>query len=327
MGLDHAATPARPRFYKNSAISLAASLIAALALAGCETAMGIRPPGRGIAEISDTDPKAAATNIDSLTEVIKRNPSSAEAYNTRGAAYARVGRFSEAIADFTEAAKLDPNSAAAYTNRALAERQMGHNDAARADFDRAIAANPNHAPAYVGRADLLRAQGNLDQALSDLDTAIRINPESAQAFHSRGLIYQKRNDYTRAVTDFDNAIDRDPFVFAPYQARGESLVAIGKYDKAIEDFNAALNVNNKSAQAWAWLGLAYEKLEISKNLKNATNARHNSTRVSRSPSCWRARLSNACRFPLRLAQFCGNPCVRYPWTKAVRHRSSVGRGS
>lgn len=259
MGLDHAATPFRPRFCKNSAISLAASLMAALALAGCETAMGIRPPGRGIAEISDTDPKAAATNIDSLTEVIKRNPSSAEAYNTRGAAYARVGRFSEATVDFTEAAKLDPNSAAAYTNRALAERQMGHNDTARADFDRAIAANPNHAPAYVGRANLLRAQGNLDQALSDLDTAIRINPESAQAFHSRGLIYQKRNDYTRAVTDFDNAIDRDPFVFAPYQARGESLVAVGKYDKAIEDFNAALNVNNKSAQAWAWLGLAYEK--------------------------------------------------------------------
>ena len=242
-----------------AALLRGAAAFAVLALAGCETASGIRPPGRGIAEIADTDPKAASANIDSLTEVIRRNPSSAEAYNTRGVAYARVGRFSEAIADFSQAVKLDANNAAAYTNRALASRQIGQNDSARADFDRAIQVNPNHAPAYVGRANLLRAQGNLDQAQSDLDTAIRLNPESAQAFHARGLIHQKRGDNTRAVTDFDNAIDRDPFAAAPYQARGESLVSLGKYDKAIEDFNAALNVDNKSALAWAWLGLAYDK--------------------------------------------------------------------
>jgi tetratricopeptide (TPR) repeat protein len=34
---------------------------------------------------------------------------------------------------------------------------------------------------------------------------------------------------------------------------------LGKYDKAIEDFNAALNVDNRNADAWAGLGLAYEK--------------------------------------------------------------------
>ncbi len=38
------------------------------------------------------------------------------------------------------------------------------------------------------------------------------------------------------------------------------MLALGKADKAIEDFNAALNVNNKDANAWAGLGLAYEKL-------------------------------------------------------------------
>ncbi|WP_425332095.1 tetratricopeptide repeat protein [Rhodoblastus acidophilus] len=34
---------------------------------------------------------------------------------------------------------------------------------------------------------------------------------------------------------------------------------MGKADKAIEDFNAALNVDNRNAEAWALLGLAYEK--------------------------------------------------------------------
>ena len=238
---------------------LGLALVAAL-LGGCETSSGIlRPPGRGIAETTETDPRAASANIESLTDVIKRNPSSPEAFNTRGVAYARIGSFQEAIDDFTQSIRLDPNNFAAYTNRALAYRQANRNDLARIDFDRAIAANPNHAPAYIGRANLLRAQGNLDQARADLDMAIKLNPENAQAFHARGLIHQKLGDNVRAVTDFDNAIDRDPFAAAPYQARGESEVTLGKYDKAIEDFNAALNVDSKSAVAWAWLGLAYDR--------------------------------------------------------------------
>ena len=47
---------------------------------------------------------------------------------------------------------------------------------------------------------------------------------------------------------------------APYQARGQSLIATGKFEAAIEDFNATLNVNNRNADAWAGLGLAYERM-------------------------------------------------------------------
>ena len=111
----------------------------------------------------------------------------------------------------------------------------------------------------LGRANLLRAQGNLQEAMADLDQAIRLNPDEAQAFHARGLIYQRNGDHVRAITDFDNAIDRNPFAAAPYQARAQSLTATGKYDLAIEDFNAALNVDNRNGDAWAGLGLAYEK--------------------------------------------------------------------
>ncbi len=81
----------------------------------------------------------------------------------------------------------------------------------------------------------------------------------AQAFHARGLIHQRQGEQALAITDFDNAIDRDPFAAAPYQARAQSLTAQGKYAQAIEDDNAALNVDSKNAEAWADLGVAYEK--------------------------------------------------------------------
>jgi tetratricopeptide (TPR) repeat protein len=118
MGFRHAAAERRPfscNLFDMRRAGIATLVL--LSLAGCETATGIRPPGRGIAEISDADSRSSAANIESLTDVIKRNPSSAEAYNTRGAAYARAGNFSDAVNDFSQAINLDPNSAAATIRR------------------------------------------------------------------------------------------------------------------------------------------------------------------------------------------------------------------
>ena len=196
---------------QGSALANALVLAISLALTGCETATNIMgKQGTGVAEVANQSPQEASANLASLTDVIQRNPTSAEAYNTRGVAYAKIGKFQEAIADFNQSIKLNPNNAASLTNRALAYRQVHRDDAALADFNSAVEADPNHAPAYLGRANLLRVQGKLDEARADLDQAIKLNPENAQAFHARGLIYQREGLHEQAITDFDNAIDRDP---------------------------------------------------------------------------------------------------------------------
>jgi len=94
-------------------------------LAGCETATNIMgKQGTGVAEVANQSPQEASANLASLTDVIQRNPTSAEAYNTRGVAYAKIGKFQEAIADFNQSIKLNPNNAASLTNRALAYRRL-----------------------------------------------------------------------------------------------------------------------------------------------------------------------------------------------------------
>ena len=239
----------------------AAVICAALALAACSETLGpLQGAPSKVAEVDADNPGANAGNIASLTDVIQRNPGDSVAYNTRGIAYAKAGNYKSAIEDFTKAVQIDPKFNAAYTNRALAFRQMGKDGPALADFNAAIAANPSDASAYLGRGNLLRSQNHLPEAMADLDAAIRLNPEGAQAYHARGLIYQRLGNNDQAITDFNNAIDRDPFAGAPYQARGQSLLATGKYDQAVDDFDAALNVNSNNAEAWAGLGLAYEKL-------------------------------------------------------------------
>jgi Tfp pilus assembly protein PilF len=179
--------------------------LATLALAGCETTSRSASVPQ-VTVIEDDKQGTSAVNIASLTEVIQRNPSDPSAYNTRGAAHARVGRYPDAIADFTRAVQLDPGYAPAYTNRALAYRQTGKNDLAVADFSRAIEADPNYGPAYIGRGNLLRAQGSFPDALQDLTVAIRLTPESAEALHARGLLHQRQGNHQQALLDFDGAL-------------------------------------------------------------------------------------------------------------------------
>ena len=188
----------RPPFPCSRLIGPALVLGSLVSLAGCAGGTmvgsgGFTRSATPIAEYETADASASA-NLASLTDVVQRNPSDAGALNTRGAAYARIGRYQEAIADFNAALKIEPNMATALTNRALANRQIGRTDAALQDFNHAIEANPKHTAAYLGRANLLRTQGSLDQAMSDLTQVIRLNPENPQAFHARGLIRQRQGD-------------------------------------------------------------------------------------------------------------------------------------
>ena len=80
----------------------ALALLSGLALAGCQSMPTGEPTTIDAAQGSDQ-------NIASLTAVIARNPSDPEAYNVRGTALGRGGRYREALADFNKALELRPN--------------------------------------------------------------------------------------------------------------------------------------------------------------------------------------------------------------------------
>ena len=75
------------------AVPYALAAFAAFALAGCESTSNAIKSGTGVAEVANQSPQEAQANIASLTDVVQRNPNSAEAYSTRGVAYAKIGKF------------------------------------------------------------------------------------------------------------------------------------------------------------------------------------------------------------------------------------------
>src|SRR6185437_7339876 len=130
-----------------------AVVLSGLALAACQT-------GGPAGELTKIDTaQSSSENIASLSAVIARNPQDPEAYNVRGSAYGRGGKYREALQDFDAAIQLRPNFYQAYANRALIHRFMGNQANALSDYNRAVQLNPNYDAAYIGRGNLYRKAG------------------------------------------------------------------------------------------------------------------------------------------------------------------------
>src|SRR4029079_2756730 len=142
----------------------------AIGLAACQT------QSTNWGDDGDLDKAAASeVNLDSLSVVIRQNPTDPNGYITRGAAYGRAGKLKEAMADFDKPIALTPQSYQAYYNRAVVEHRLDRDQQALADHNQAIAINANYAVAYVGRGELYRQSGKLDLALADFSKAISID--------------------------------------------------------------------------------------------------------------------------------------------------------
>jgi tetratricopeptide (TPR) repeat protein len=91
--------------------AIMAALFAGLLVSACQSG----PTG----ELTTIDTaQGSDQNISSLTAVISRNPGDPEAYNVRGSAYGRGGKYREALKDFDKAIELKPSFYQAYANRA-----------------------------------------------------------------------------------------------------------------------------------------------------------------------------------------------------------------
>ena len=237
-------------------------------------------PVFGITPTGATDEKGKPLDLTDRTA----EPTNAEGFSRRGAAFASGGNFDAAIADFDRAIALAPNQAGYFRQRAAARMANHQPLLAAADLDKALAAEPTdiesrlmrsrmrlaaHDPAGAGEdirvldtelapsagerlqlAAMADNAGLLDVSLANDDAWLKSHPEDAQrpaALNERcWVLGQLNRDLKKALGDCNAALRARPNAAAYLDSRGLIRLRMGDLHGALADYDAALSLQPRN---------------------------------------------------------------------------------
>jgi tetratricopeptide (TPR) repeat protein len=226
-----------------------------------------------------------------------REPTNAEGFSRRGAAFASNGRIDAAIADFDRAIALAPDQAHYLRQRAAARIANHQPLLAAGDIDKALAIDPAdvdsramragmrlaaHDPAGAGEdirvldrqlppsagerlelATMADSAGLLEVALANDDAWLKAHPEDARrpsALNGRcWVLAQLNRDLDTALDDCNAALRARPGTAAFLDSRALVRVRQGDFAHALADYNAALSLQPGNAWTLYMRGLVKRK--------------------------------------------------------------------
>ncbi|KJH70143.1 tetratricopeptide repeat protein [Aliterella atlantica] len=160
----------------------------------------------GMGHFQEDCQKDSLAAVSSFTQAIRLNPKAEEPYYHRANAYAAIGNYKAAVADYTEVIRQNTGkfgfSSAAYSNRARAYEKLGEKQKAISDLTQSISIDSPYT--YVGeyllRGNLYRDLGNKKRAISDYKQAENILQQSLNGVFGTGMMdarYQEMLDTVR----------------------------------------------------------------------------------------------------------------------------------
>jgi tetratricopeptide (TPR) repeat protein/predicted aspartyl protease len=233
-------------------------------------------------------------------------PTDADGYARRGAAFTERKDYAHAIADLTRAHELAPKSAVYLYLRAVAYMQNNQPFPAVADLDAAVELAPDNVDARIARASMRLAKSDPFGAIFDTDAADKLLPAQADQRLELAQLYGQAQAYPAAARQFDlwakahpddariamalngrcwmgamsgadldaalaacdGALRRAPKTADFLDSRGLVHLRRGETEKAIADYNAALVLDPKIA--WSLYGRALA--EQRKDMADAAKA-------------------------------------------------------
>jgi protein O-GlcNAc transferase len=194
-------------------------------------------------------------------EVLRSDPSNADALYFLAQINCRQDRIDEGIALARRAIAIDPRHARAHNLIGLALSRSGQVAAALPSFDAAIAADATLLDAHGNRADALAELGRKEEALAAYDRAITLDPGSFANWCNRGAVLYELRRYAEAAQSFERASAIEPRDPQVHFNRGNALIGLVRYDDALAAFEAALALAPAHIDALYNRGCLLSKLE------------------------------------------------------------------
>lgn len=194
-----------------------------------------------------------------LDVTIAHSEPSARVFSARAAAYAHIGDYTNAIADYQQAIALSPDNGDYRLSLCVVAAQAGDLTTANPECDQAVLLMPNNVMAWNNRC-YIRAYLAADYAgaISDCNQAILLNPNHPFPYNNRGRAYLMMGNYQQAILDSTRSIELgNPFAWLPLSNRGTAYAALGDANGALNDYQAAIEANPNYDEVYARLGEVY----------------------------------------------------------------------
>jgi len=165
------------------------------------------------------------------------------------AAYERLGRLQEALAEYVRAADLEPQNVGYQLSAGRYLLAAARYDDALARAEKALSIQPQNVEALVLRGNALAGLKEFDRALADLEDAIRIDPQNGSSYANLGAVQLAHGDRPEAEASLKKAIELAPKRVNGYLALGSYYWATGRREDAEQAYAEALKVNEKDPVA------------------------------------------------------------------------------
>ena len=142
----------------------------------------------------EKDPKK---KIEYFTKCLELNPKNKVAWEDKGYALRKLGRYEEAIRCYDRALEIDPRDAVAWYNKGIALDNLRRYEEAIRCYDKALEINPKYANAWNNKGVTLGKLGRYEEAIRCFDKAIEIDPEHEGAKNGKKIAGEKLREQKR----------------------------------------------------------------------------------------------------------------------------------
>ena len=207
------------------------------------------------------DEQAAVADPVSPPIAASSEPSDADGFSRRGAAFAARRDYERAITDFSKAIELAPSEPRYLYERARARSNAHQPALAMADLDAALKLKPDDSQARLSRAVLRLTGDDKEGAREDLQAADAAASKQADLRLELGQLYLALDQFGPAVEQFDLWVavhGEDSRLGFALNGRCWARALAGRdLDKALSDCNTAVRLAQSSADVLDSRGLVH----------------------------------------------------------------------
>jgi tetratricopeptide (TPR) repeat protein len=181
----------------------------------------------------------ANTQLDTLEQKIRSNPSDPVNYYNRAEIYANMQNYNKALQDYDIAIMLDPDYILAYFNRANIRFKL--TDLISEEYKTQYQLNATFIQPAAPQStfDTTFLEHSYEEILNDYNKVIDLDTDFFYAYFNRGYVKCIMGDYWGSVSDYEKALDYEPKFSEAFYNKGLILIYLNLKTVGCESMSKA----------------------------------------------------------------------------------------